>query len=57
MFILQEEAFQELKHRLDSGDMSYKNAALIMDGMSIKELVELDPHLNRMFGVSIALIN
>ena len=30
-----------------AGDENYENAALVVDGMSLKEMAEFDPHLNQ----------
>lgn len=46
----QSESFNELKV-LAEKDINYQDAALIIDGMSIKEYSEYDPHLQRTFGM------
>ena len=49
MIGFQKEAFDELeRHR---GDVDYEYASLVIDGMSIKEQVEFNPHLGYTFGL------
>ncbi len=44
----QQEAFAELQAH--AGNPNYQNASLAVDGMSLKELSEFDPHIKRIFG-------
>ena len=41
-------AFDELSRHMD--DPNYKEASLIVDGMSLKELIQFDPKLGKCFG-------
>ncbi len=34
-----------------AGDQNYENAALVVDGMSLKEMAEFDPHIKQVHTV------